>query len=243
MVILVIVTAIAVIGLAYWFWGRNFIPSMNSTPAPSASPTTFVVPTGSPTASPKATKSPTPTPTPKPVSKSITVGSTNALDGFESSNGGGNIALEIRVGRNINLITRGLVSFTVPSELQGKQVDKAVMRLYQAKVVGSPYTVGGNIMVDHIYYGGTLDNSAYALTSLSQNFAILTGNPVIEYKDVDVKDQLIDDLGNGRTYSQYRIHFSTETIGGDASGDFAYYESQDNSMGTGNQPQLVITYH
>jgi hypothetical protein len=136
-----------------------------------------------------------------------------------------------------------MVSFAIPTEIQGKTVDSASMRLYQAQIVGSPYTVGGNLMVDHVNYGSTLDNSAYTLTALSQSFATLTGNPVIEFKDVSVKDQLIDDLANGRANSQYRIHFTTEARGGDVNGDFAYFESQNNTLGTGHQPQLVITYH
>jgi len=241
MVILALLIILAIFGLVYWFWGKDFISKLNPSPQPSTPPmTATTTPSGSPSGSPKATK--TPTPTPKPVTKSITVGSTETLDGFESSNGGGNLTVDIRAGRNSNLITRGFVSFKVPSELSGKTVDKATMRLYQGQVIGSPYTVGGNLMVDHVNFG-TLDNSAYSTSALSSSFAMLTNNAALEYKDVDIKDMLIDDLANGRTYSQYRLHFAVEAIGGNVTGDFSYFESQDNSMHTGNTPQLVITYH
>lgn len=243
MVIVAVLIVVAIAALAYWFWGKNL---MSQLPLPSASVfptagTTGASPTGSAKPSASPTKTPAPTPTPKPLS--LTVGSTAILDGFESSNGGGNLTLEIRAGRNSNLITRGFVSFKIPSELQGKTVDKATMRLYQGQVIGAPYTALGNLLVDHVNYGSTLDNSAYAMSALQTSFATVTNNQALEYKDTDVKDQLIDDLANGRTYSEYRLHFAIEAIGGDLNGDFAYFESQDNSMNTGKQPQLVISYH
>lgn len=242
--VIVVVLILAILGVLIWFYRSGYFAPIYNAPSASGSPS-YVVPTvqGSPTATPKATKTPSPTPTPKPVSKTVTVGSNAALDGFESSNGGGNTTVDIRAGRNSNLITRGFVSFAVPSELSGKTVDKAVMRLYQGQVIGNPYTVGGSLKVDHLDYGSTLENADYSDPSLSASFTTLTTTAAVEWKDVDVKDQLIDDMANGRAYSQYRLHFAIESIGGDVTGDFAYFESQDNSMGTGNRPQLVITYH
>lgn len=244
MIIIVVVIVLAILALAYVFWGKNYITNRNGTPSESIAPVSYsstVNPSATATPSPKAT--PTPTPTAKPVSKSITVGSNSALDGFESSNGGGNITLDIRAGRNSNLITRGFISFAVPSELSGKTVDKAVMRLYQGQIVGDPYSAGLSLKVDHLDYGSSLENADYSAPSLSSSFATVTTNGALEYKDVDVKDMLIDDMANGRTNSQYRIHFATESVGGNATGDFTYFESQDDSIGSGNKPQLVITYH
>ena len=242
--ILVVLAAI----LLYWFGGRSYfspLSSLQATPqassgtAGTASPDTKG--SGNVTPTPKATKSPTPTPA--ATSKSITVGSNSAVDGFESSNGGGNTGLDIRAGRNSNLVTRGFVSFNVPSEVSGKTIDKVVMRLYQGQIIGSPYTPGGSLKVDHLDYGPTLENADYSQASLSSNFATLTGNATVEWKDLVITDQFKDDMGNGRARSQYRIHFATEAVGGDVTGDFTYFESQDNSIGTGNRPQLVITYH
>jgi len=244
MIIIVVVIVLAVIALAYMYGGKNGTPNLYPSPSGSAAPAAYIVPTTNPlatvTPTPKATKSPTPTPTPKPVTKTITVGSNASLDGFRASNNGGNNAVEIRAGRNGTLIERGFVSFAVPSELSGKTVDKATMRLYQGQIIGDPYGAGISVKVDHLDYGSSLEGADYSATSLSANFATLTSNGAIEYKDLDVKDMLIDDLANGRANSQYRIHLAVESTGADA---FAYFESQDNSMGTGNLPQLVITYH
>ncbi len=122
-------------------------------------------------------------------------------------------------------------------------IEKATLRLYQTSVVGDPYGVGGSLKVDQLDYGSTLENADYSAPSISSNFATLTSNAAVEWKDVDVTDQVKNDLSSGRTRSQYRIHFAIESIGGTVTGDFAYFESGDNSVGTGNIPQLVVKYH
>lgn len=247
LIIIVSIVIILVIAGGYLLWKKNQ-PTPSATPAPTpieSGPTP--APTGSPSASPKATKSPTPTPTktptPTPESLSITLSSNGQLDGFESSNGGGNKTLDIRAGRNSNLITRGFVSFDIPTSLKGKTIEKATLRLYQGQIIGSPYTAGSSVKVDHLDYGNSLENADYSASSLSSSFGTLTSNAVIEWKDIDITDILKDDLGNNRQRSQYRIHLAIENIGGDVTGDFAYFESEDNSIGTGNRPQLVIKYH
>jgi len=242
MIVIIVVLVLALLGMAYLFWGKNLFTKVSPTPTPQPTTTVSPGPTMSPgvTPTPSATKTPAPTATPKKMT--VTVGSSSELDGFRSSNGGGNATLEIRAGRNSNLVTRGFVSFKIPSELSGKNVVKATLRLYQGEIVGDPYGAGGTLKVDHLDYGSSLENADYSVSSLSSNFATLTANESLEWKDVNVKDRLIEDLANGRTYSQYRIHFSTENIGGDVTGDFTYFESQNNSMGTGNTPQLVIEY-
>ena len=120
-------------------------------------------------------------------------------------------------------------------------IESATLRLYQEKVVGNPYGVGGSLKIDHLAYGNSLGNEDYGASSISSSFITLTDNAVIEWKDADVADALKNDLSNGRDKSQYRIHFSTESTG--TSSDLVYFESADNSQGTGNLPQLVVKYH
>lgn len=216
----------------------TFTPvEISPTPTLTPSPTPTLTPTPTPT------KTPTPTPTSTPVTQTKTLASTAALDGFQASNGGGNTGIEIRAGRNVNLITRGFVSFDLASIPAGAVIEKATLRLYQTSVTGAPYSVGGSLKVDHLDYGSTFENADYAATSISSSFATLTSNAVIEWKDADVTDQVRADLGANRLRSQFRIHFAIETIGGTVAGDFANFESADNSAATGNTPQLAIKYH
>lgn len=186
---------------------------------------------------------PTSTPTPSPFPKTKILASVDTLDGFQSSTGYGSARLEIRVGRNANLVTRGFVSFDLSSIPEGAKISKATLRLYQVKVFGNPYKAGGSLKVDHLTYGDSLDDSDYGMAALSASFVTLNTNPGMGWKEGDVTDRVRDDLSNARSRSQFRIHFNTETTGGDSTGDFVFFEAAENSMGTGNTPQLVVNYY
>lgn len=211
-------------------------------PAPSDSPTPTSTPKPSPTNSPTSTNSPTATLTPTPSTQTQTITSQAALDGFESTNGGGNTTADIQAGRNNTLATRGFVSFPLNSIPSGKTIDQATIRLYQKSKDGSPYVAGGNLMLDHLNYGSTLDNSDYNIAAILASFTTLSTSATTgEWREADVTDRVRDDIANSRTNSQYRLHFSTETIGGDVTGDFAHFEAADT--GSGTIPQLFIRYH
>src|SRR4030042_1973423 len=125
---------------------------------------------------------------------------------------------------------RGFVSFDISDIPSGATISEATLRLYQVKTEGNPYgvSVGGKLNIDHLTYGDSLDNSDYAMAALTSNFVVLTNNSVVEWKDANVKTELKDDISNARSRSQYRIHFETENVGGDSTGDFAYFESSEN---------------
>lgn len=237
-----------------YFLGQNSQKSASPTPTPelpsegvteTETPTPTTIASISGTITPTKKLSPTPklSLTPTPAIKTKILGSSAELDGFRSSNNGGNNTLDIRTGRNINLVTRGFVSFDISDIPTGATIKEATLRLYQAKIIGNPYAVGGIIKIDHLTYGDSLDSSDYGMAALSSSFATLTGNATIEWKDASVTDRLKDDIANARSRSQYRIHFQTETTGGDTTGDFANFESMDNSLTTGNTPQLVVKYY
>lgn len=198
----------------------------------------------SPAASPTASPIQTPSPTPRtPPTQTKIISSNASLDGFRSSNGGGNTTVDIRTGRNIYLVTRGFISFDLSGVPSGAVIEGATLRVYQVKIIGDPYGVGARVMVDHLDYGSSLESADYGASSISSSFATLTNNATIEWKDADVTDALKNDLSNGRSPSQYRIHLAIESTGGTDTGDFSYFESADNSEGTGNTPQLVVKYH
>lgn len=245
---------LAIGGISFFFGRRNQnLESKDLTPTPtqSVSPSPTLIPTTSPnsqspttlTPTKKPTPTPTPTPIPTPVIKSMTLSASASLDGFRSSNGGGNDGLDIRAGRNVNLVTRGFVSFDLSSLPANATITEATLRLYQTKTIGNPYGVGGNLKVDHLDYGSNLDDPDYGAASLISNFATLTTNASVEWKDVAATDQVKGDRTASRSRSQFRIHFTSEVTGGDVTGDFAYYESANNSEGTGSTPQLVIKYY
>ena len=190
----------------------------------------------------KSAKPGSPSLTPTPAVKSMILSADNNLNGFRSSNNGGNNLLEIRAGRNDGLVTRGFVSFDITKIPSKAKIAEATLRLYQTKIIGNPYSSGVQIKVDHLTYGDRLDAFDFALPALTSSFAILSENARLEWKEADVTDRLKDDLANARNYSQFRIHFQTENSGGGKDGDFTYFESVKNTLGTGNTPQLVVKY-
>ncbi len=247
--ILIVIGAIVLfvlIGGGSFIVGRQTQETPELSPTPSApssqspTPTTTIIPT--PLTSP-GSPSPSPSPTPTPQIKSVTLSPLAPQDGFRSSNNGGNAALDIRAGRNVNLVTRGFASFDLSDIPAGSTIEDATLRLYQTKTVGNPYGVGGNLKIDHLTYGDTLDSADYGSPALSSSFATLTNNSTVEWKDADVTDALKDDVANARAKSQYRIHFSLENTGGDVTGDFAYFEAAENTSATGNTPQLIVKYY
>jgi len=213
-------------------------PTPTTESSPTANPEED---TENPSPSPEATNSPSPTPTPAPVTEEEVIAATTSLDGYRGSNGLGSDALYILIGRNLSVIQRGFVSFDLSSLPTDAVIESATLRMYQEKIVGNPYGVGGSLRVDHLDYGSSLGNEDYGASSISSSFTTLTDNSVIEWKDASVTDSLKNDLSNGRDNSQYRLHFATESTG--TSSDLVYFESANNSEGTGNLPQLIIKYH
>ncbi len=204
-----------------------------------------------PTASPSGNLSPSPTqrvistqtPSPTPLPKTSILTSLKTLDGFVSSNQVVVNTVEIRAGRNQNLIARGFLSFDLSDLPQGANILEATLRIYQAQIIGNPYSSGNSLEVDHLNYGDSLDPTDYGTPSLVSSFATISKNSKLEWKEADVTNQIKDDLRNAKSLSQFRIHFSKEARGGDIDGDFAYFESADNTLGTGNIPQLVVRYY
>lgn len=226
---------IFLVGLSY-FLGRS-----SAKPAETTSPTQTPA-ENSNTTSPK-NPALTSTPNPTPLAKSRIIESAPALDGFRSSSSGGSTGAEIRVGRNSVFVARGFVSFDLTPLPVTAKIVEAKLRLYQAKTTGSPYSAGRLVKLDHLNYGDALNDTDYALAALSSNFSTLSTNSKVEWKEAETTSFVRDDVENGRSLSQFRIHFQTETTAGDVNGDFAYFESAENSLRTGNKPQLVVKYY
>jgi len=240
-------------GVGSFYLGKQSVET-DSEPTPTSALNNLLTP--SPfetlaTPTPIATISATPTqkagasstPTETPITKSRILKATAQLDGFRASNGGGNNSVDIRAGRNENLVTRGFVSFDIDGIPEGATITEATLKLYQVRAIGNPYTASGVLEVDHLTYGDTLDGSDYSMAALLSGFATLSKNKTTGWKETAVTNAVKDDVANARSKSQFRIHFETEVKGGDVAGDFTYFESADDSEGTGNTPQLIIKYY
>lgn len=216
-------------------------PTEEITPEEALVPTDTPTPTKKPSPSPTLTSTPTHTATPTPTPQTVTVTSTATLDGFRSSNNGGNSTIDIQIGRNATLIERGIVSFThaIPS---GATIEEAKLRMYQKSVIGNPYSAGGEVLLDHINFGNTFD-SAYDIAPLPNgtNIYSLSNSNQIQWKEANVTSSVQYDVQNNFGHSQFRLHMAIETIGGNDTGDIYNYEAAE--AGNSNIPQLIIRYH
>jgi len=247
-----IIVVVLGFGVGSFYLGRQSADS-DSNPAPTSELDNILSPSPSgalATPATTATTSATPTInetnltlTTTPVPKSKILSATAVLDGFRASNGGGNNSVDIRAGRNENLVTRGFVSFDIDGIPEGATITEVTLKLYQVRVIGTPYIDSGVLEVDHLTYGDTLEGTDYSTAALLSGFATLSKNKNLGWKETTVTNAVKDDIANARSKSQFRIHFETEVTGGNVAGDFAYFESADDSEGTGNTPQLIVQYY
>ena len=180
----------------------------------------------------------------------VTLTSQAALDGFRANNGGGNNTVDIRAGNGAffgsptqELVIRGFMSFDLTGIPATAQVQSIQLRFYQVDVTGTPYAKLGNLLLKHVDYGSTLNDAAFNTPELhSGTLSPHTGAG--EWYNITsgtLGDWIESDLSAGRTRFQLRLQFSSETDG-DGLQDTVSFESGENYLGTGNVPQLTITY-
>lgn len=139
-----------------------------------------------------------------------------------------------------NSYFRGFFGFDI-SSIQGRTIVSATLRIYQWTVDAAAYTGLGPLLVDHVNFGSSLDASDFSASALTSNIGTISTNTTIEYKTLSVGGYVQADLNAARTSSQYRVRFTTNTDS-DGVQDATFFESAENSGGTGNRPELVVTY-
>ncbi len=176
---------------------------------------------------------------PTTVASTVTLNSTKGVDGFVTSMGSAVTWTQIMVGdTGADIGVRGFLSFDISSIPPGSNIISSTLRNYQEAVIGTPYTDLGNVIVDHLDYGATLDGADYNLAALQDNIGILSNNASIEFKTLNVTARLQDDINNGRTRSQYRMLFPNPTDN-DNIEDAAFFTQ---AKCGDYSPELVVTY-
>jgi hypothetical protein len=185
-----------------------------------------------------------------PADVTVTLTGQAALDGFRANNGGGNNTVDIRVGNGAmfgspsqELVIRGFLSFDLSGIPASADVKSIQLRFYQVSVTGVPYAKLGNPLLQHVDYGSTLNDAAFD-TPVLHSAILAPHTGAGEWYNITsntIANWIEADLAAGRTRVQMRLQFSTETDG-DGQQDTANFESGDNYFGTGNVPQLTITF-
>jgi hypothetical protein len=109
-----------------------------------------------------------------------------------------------------------------------------------ARRANRPQTALGDLLVDHIDPGPSLDGDDFFVTSpLATNIGTLSTDATIGSKELGVTASVTDDLANTRVRAGFRIRFATESS---SSLHLVGFEDSENNGGSGQRPELVVVY-
>ncbi len=183
----------------------------------------------------------------EPVTVALT--SEGALDGYRLNDGTGSSSQDILVGNGelINpvgeLVARGFISFDLSGIPTGATIESVELRFYQKEVQGSPYEKLGNLVLEYVNYGASLEDSAYNTPALDTAVLDIETSPDAWYilSDPTIVTWVQSSLETGLSRQQFRLQFSQETDG-DGQEDWIAIQSGGSILGSRQAPQLIVTY-
>ncbi len=181
--------------------------------------------------------------------QTVVLKSEGTLDGYRLNDGSGSNTEDILVGNGElvdpvgELVARGFMSFDLSGIPAGATVESVELRFYQKKIQGDPYGKLGNLMLEHVYYGGSLSDSAYNTPALSSAMLATQTSPATWYtlSDPTLASWVQSNLEAGRSRFQLRLQFAQETDG-DGQEDWIAVAPGAGALGSRTSPQLTITY-
>ncbi len=177
-------------------------------------------------------------------SVTFTIASTASVDGFVTNTAFVDTGTPISAGDtdgSFGNVARGFVQFDRSGIPAGATVLSAVLRLHQSAVFGVPYASLGNVVVDHVVIGLSLDAADFGASPLQADVGVLSSNAVVGLKSLDVTAQVVADVAAARSSSDFRLRFP---LGSDANAldDYAQFNDGEDSFGNGILPLLVVRY-
>ena len=173
----------------------------------------------------------------------VTLPAVAALDGQTSSTGSASPGAALVVGDfSSNASARGHLRFDHSAIPTNAQVVAATLEVFQTVVTATPYADLGNVLVDHVDLGASLDAADHASPALLDSFGTLSTSPVLEGKTLDVTARVRADREAGRTTSDFRLHFAVPTDN-DGVQELVIFNDTENNSGTlAQRPRLTLTY-
>jgi hypothetical protein len=167
------------------------------------------------------------------------------LDGFVTDDGFVDTATSsaIAVGDTDGTFdnhARGFVRFDRSNLPPGATIVSATLRLHQSAVVGSPYATHGDVVVDHVDVGTSLDAGDFGALPLIPALGVLSDDAGIESKDVDVTAAVLADVLAGRITSDFRLYFPLASDS-DGAEDYVQFNDVEDHFGD-DVPLLEIEY-
>ena len=130
------------------------------------------------------------------------------------------------------------MSLPITAHLNSAQVE-----LYLARVVNDPYVLLGNVLLDHVAYGGALTPSAYGLTALSSAPITIATSKAIGTRLAIVTAWVQDDIDNARTRTQFRLRFPKEFSDVPGMSNYVVFSDAELSCNCGGVvPRLIVSW-
>ena len=179
--------------------------------------------------------------------QTVVLNSQAGLDGYRLSNGTGSASEEILVGNGRfveegpQLVSRGFLSFDLASIPAGAAIDSVRLEFYQQRIAGDPYQTLGNLVLDHVDYGPSLEANAYdgpALHSATLAQMVMPNSWYI-LADPTIALWVEENLAAGRSRFQLRLRFAQET---DSDQDQDLVTVTPGEGPAGQAPRLTIVY-
>lgn len=140
-------------------------------------------------------------------------------------------------------LARGVFAFRLAGLPAGAQIQQAVLRIAQSRVIGDPYGQWGPLVVDHLRVGPTLDGGDFTGNQITVAIGLLSSNGALGYKELDVTQRVIADIASSRLHSAYLVRFaSAQSSDNQGDEDIALFGDTEDTLQVGTPPQLVIRY-
>ena len=146
------------------------------------------------------------------------------------------------------MLETGVLTFDISGIPQGAVIESALLRMYQGKVVGElPFEADGyvHVGVQHIRFEGfwwdaVVNTTPIGATGTESAPYILSNNPAIGWKNVEIAPALRYELATCQEQLQLRVMWLPEMIGdGTQQSNQVHFNSDDAKD---NNPALTVSY-
>jgi hypothetical protein len=166
-----------------------------------------------------------------------------AVDGYVTSAGNAVNNDIVSAGDNdpLGISIRGFYRFDLSAIPPGALITCAVFRTYQGAGGAIPYEDLGDLELDWVELGNSLDGADYAATALASDIATLSTARSTGHLLAVVSDTVQACLDSNGSHIDFRLQFPLASDA-DGAADFLWLASAENHFTTGDPPTLTVSY-